>query len=93
MHITLEEMMAGIPPDRRENIQKEVDECAGAEIYRREFGWTTEDYALDKELWPESYICIECGGEMAMKVSGLGGEQRMTFTCACGNVLERSTAA
>ena len=93
MGITLEEMMADLPADRQESIQKQVAECAGAEIYRREFGWTTEDYALDKELWPENYTCTECGGEMAMKVSGLNGEQRMTFTCACGNVLERSTKA
>ena len=66
-----------------------VAELTGAQIYRREFGWTAEDYALDKSLWPETYICPECGKEMELKVSGIRDAQVMTFTCKCGYVKER----
>lgn len=66
-----------------------VAELVGEEIYRQEFGWTAEDYALDKELWPEAYVCPECGKEMTLQVSGTHENQEMTFTCGCGYVLER----
>lgn len=87
------EAMRNDPEDWQEKVQRMVSEFHGAESYRREFGWTAEDYALDKKLWPEDYICTECGGEMAMKVSGFGEEQRMTFICVCGYVKERSATA
>jgi lysyl-tRNA synthetase class I len=72
-----------------ESDPERVAELLGSELYRREFGWTAEDYALDRELWPETYICPECAKEMRMKVSGTHEAQTMTFTCECGYVFER----
>lgn len=71
---------------------KRIAELKGAEDYRTEFGWTAEDYALDKKLWPETYVCPQCGKEMTLKVSGIREAQIMTFTCECGYVYERSVA-
>ena len=56
---------------------------------RRTEGWNTEDYKLDKDLWPETYVCPKCSKEMRLEVSGVGKAQRMNFTCECGYSLKR----